>query len=71
LLHCSIHFTPFATAFGFLEIGLTAYAIERSDAAFAGVLLGLMSAGSALGGLAYGSRSWHFPLARQFSVALA
>jgi predicted MFS family arabinose efflux permease len=71
LLHCSIHFTPFATAFGFLEIGLTAYAIERSDAAFAGVLLGLMSAGSALGGLAYGSRGWHFPLARQFSVALA
>lgn len=61
----------FATAFGFLEIGLTAYAIERSDAAFAGVLLGLMSAGSALGGLAYGSRGWHFPLARQFAVALA
>ena len=61
----------FATAFGFLEIGLTAYAIERSDAAFAGVLLGLMSGGSALGGLAYGSRGWHFPLARQFAVALA
>lgn len=61
----------FATAFGFLEIGLTAYAIERSDAAFAGVLLGLMSAGSALGGLAYGSRGWHLPLARQFAFALA
>jgi hypothetical protein len=61
----------FATAFGFLEIGLTAYAIERADAAFAGVLLGLMSAGSALGGLAYGSRGWHFPLARQFAAALA
>jgi MFS family permease len=40
----------FASAFGFLEIGITAYAIERADAAFAGVLLGLMSAGSALGG---------------------
>jgi hypothetical protein len=61
----------FATAFGFLEIGLTAYAIERADAALAGVLLGLMSAGSALGGLAYGSRAWHFPLARQFAAALA
>lgn len=61
----------FATAFGFLEIGITAYAVERADAAFAGVLLGVMSAGSALGGLAYGSRSWHFPLARQFAVALA
>jgi predicted MFS family arabinose efflux permease len=30
-----------------------------------------MSVGSALGGLAYGSRGWHFPLARQFAVALA
>jgi hypothetical protein len=38
-------------------------------AALAGVLLGLMSAGSALGGLAYGSRAWHFPLARQFAAA--
>ena len=61
----------FATAFGFLEVGITAYAIERADAAFAGVLLGVMSAGSALGGLAYGSRGWHFPLARQFAAALA
>ena len=47
----------FATAFGFLEIGITAYAVATSDAALAGVLLGLMSAGSALGGLAYGSRA--------------
>ena len=39
--------------------------------ALAGVLLGVTSAGSALGGLAYGSRAWHFPLARQFVVALA
>jgi predicted MFS family arabinose efflux permease len=61
----------FAMAFGFLEIGLTAYAIERSDAAFAGVLLGLMSAGSAFGGIAYGSRGWHYPLKRQFAAALA
>jgi MFS family permease len=61
----------FATAFGFLEIGLTAYAIERANAAFAGVLLGVMSAGSAAGGLVYGSRAWHIPLARQFAAALA
>jgi predicted MFS family arabinose efflux permease len=61
----------FATAFGFLEIGITGYAIERADAAFAGVLLGVISAGSALGGLAYGSREWHFPLTRQFAASLA
>lgn len=61
----------FASAFGFLEIGITGYALDRADAAFAGVLLGIMSAGSALGGIAYGSRGWHFPLARQFAAALA
>lgn len=61
----------FATGFGFLEIGVTAYATEMGDPALAGVLLGLMSFGSAIGGLAYGGRTWHTPLSRQFSVALA
>jgi predicted MFS family arabinose efflux permease len=37
----------------------------------AGVLLGLMSVGSAGGGLAYGSRGWDLPLARQFALTLA
>jgi predicted MFS family arabinose efflux permease len=61
----------FSSAFGFLEIGVTAYAAEKSDVALAGVLLGIISTGSALGGLAYGSRPWHIPLARQFAMALA
>ena len=30
-----------------------------------------MSVGSVAGGLAYGSRGWHLPLARQFALALA
>jgi MFS family permease len=61
----------FSSAFGFVEIGVVAYATESADAALAGVLLGVMSAGSALGGLAYGSRGWHLPLAHQFAIALA
>lgn len=61
----------YSMAFGLLEIGLAAYATEKSNPALAGVLLGIMSAGSALGGLAYGSRSWHFPLTRQFALMLA
>jgi MFS family permease len=61
----------YSLAFGLIEIGLAAYASERDNAAFAGVLLGLMSAGSALGGLAYGSRSWRFPLTHQFAAMLA
>ena len=60
----------FSSAFGFLEVGVVAYAAAAGNTAFAGVLLGITSAGSALGGLAYGSREWHFPLARQFVAAL-
>jgi MFS family permease len=60
----------YSIAFGLMEIGLTAYATEAGTPALAGVLLGLMSAGSAVGGLAYGSRSWHLPLARQFAAML-
>jgi MFS family permease len=61
----------YSTAFGLVEIGITGYASEAGSPALAGVLLGVMSAGSALGGLAYGSRSWRLPLARQFALTLA
>lgn len=60
----------FSAAFGFLEIAVTAYATERQSPALAGILLGLVSVGSALGGLAYGSRSWRFALVPQFSLLL-
>lgn len=60
----------YASAFGLVEIGTTAYATEAGGAALAGVLLGIMSIGSAAGGLVYGSRSWRLPLARQFPVML-
>jgi predicted MFS family arabinose efflux permease len=60
----------FSSAFGFMEIGVTAYAGEKGNIALAGVLLGVMSIGSAFGALAYGGRAWHFPLARQFATAL-
>ena len=60
----------FSTAFGFMEIGVTAYATDHGTAALAGILLGVMSTGSALGALAYGSRTWRPPLARQFALAL-
>lgn len=61
----------FSMAFGLMEVGVAAYATETGDAALAGVFLGLMSVGSALGGLAYGSRGWHAPLASQFAGMLA
>jgi hypothetical protein len=61
----------YASAFGLVEIGTTAYATEQSEPALAGLLLGIMSVGSAAGGLVYGSRSWRPPLARQFALTLA
>ncbi len=61
----------YASAFGMVEIATTAHAPERGSHALAGVLLGVMSIGSVAGGLVYGSRSWHLPLARQFALTLA
>ena len=61
----------YASAFGLVEIGTTAYATETGSPAFAGVLLGVMSIGSAVGGLVYGSRSWCLPLSKQFPLMLA
>jgi MFS family permease len=61
----------YASAFGLVEIATTAYAAEQETPALAGVLLGVMSVGSAAGGLVYGSRHWRLPLARQFPLMLA
>ncbi len=61
----------YASAFGLVEIGAMAYATEIGGPALAGILLGIMSIGSAAGGLVYGSRSWRLPLARQFPLMLA
>ncbi|MEJ2174222.1 MAG: MFS transporter [bacterium] len=60
----------YSAVFGLVDIGVASYAIAARQPALAGVILGVMSIGSAAGGLAYGSRSWHLPLARQFSLAL-
>ena len=63
--------TTYSIAFGLVEIGVTGFASASGSPALAGLLLGLMSVGSVAGGLAYGSRGWHLPLARQFALALA
>lgn len=60
----------YSGAFGLLEIGVTAFAAEAGVPALAGLILGLMSVGSAFGGLAYGSRNWHLRLPEQFALML-
>jgi Major Facilitator Superfamily len=61
----------YASVFGLVEIGVTAYAAESGQPALAGVLLGIMSVGSATGALVYGTRHWYMSLARQFCYSLA
>lgn len=61
----------YACAFGLVEIATTAYAAEKNSPALAGILLSIMSLGSAAGGIVYGSRSWQLPIARQFPLMLA
>jgi MFS family permease len=60
----------YSGAFGLLEIGVTAFAAEAGRPALAGLILGLMSVGSAFGGLAYGSRNWRLHLPQQFALML-
>jgi len=60
----------YAAVFGFVDIGAASYAHASGHPALAGVILGVMSIGSAAGGLVYGSRPWHMPLNRQFTLAL-
>lgn len=61
----------YASVFGLVEIGVVAFAAETGRPALAGLLLGVMSVGSAAGALVYGTRHWHLSLARQFSYSLA
>jgi len=69
--HLLIVILCYASAFGLIEIGATAHAAEAGMPAYAGVLLGIMSVGSAAGGLFYGSRTWRMPLSGQFPLTLA
>jgi MFS family permease len=62
--------TCYASVFGLVEIGVTAFAAESGRPALAGLFLGVMSVGSAAGALAYGSRHWRIPLGAQFSSSL-
>jgi MFS family permease len=49
------------TAVGVIQVAVPAYADERGTAELAGVLLAALSAGSLVGGLVYGARSWRGP----------
>lgn len=58
-------------AMGGLEVGLPGLAEELDTPAATGLLLGLGSFGSLVGGLTYGSRVWGSPVAVRYAVFLA
>jgi len=48
----------FGIAVGIVQVAIPAFAVERGSTALGGVLLAALSAGSLIGGLAYGARAW-------------
>ncbi len=59
----------YSIAFGLLEVAITALATSQGRPVAAGWILALVSVGSGLGALVYGSRSWAMPQRRQYVVA--
>lgn len=59
------------TIFGAFDISTVAFAEEQGHKGWAGVALGIVSAGSFVGGLFYGSRHWSMPLFKRTVVGTA
>jgi MFS family permease len=58
-------------AIGATEVGLPSLALHTGSPASTGLLLATWSAGSMIGGLAYGSRSWSLSLSERYRRLLA
>jgi MFS family permease len=63
-------FVAAGTIFGTLDVAMVAFAEQVGSPGAAGPLLALVAAGSLLAGLAYGTRSWRWPLDRRFVVSV-
>jgi MFS family permease len=56
--------------FGTIDLSTVDFAQEHGHKPLAGLILGAYALGSAVGGLCYGSRSWHAPVHRRFALTL-
>jgi MFS family permease len=61
-----ISVVPMGLAFGTLEVAMPALATRHGQPALAGVLMGALAAGSLLGGLLYGARTWRGSLGQRY-----
>ena len=57
---------PIGFCFGAMEVTLPAFAEDVANRAWAGALIAIWSAGSALGGLWYGARAWRSGVAERY-----
>jgi len=63
-------FVATGTIFGTLDVAMVAFAGQVGSPGAAGPLLALVAAGSLLAGLAYGTRSWRWPLDKRFVASI-
>jgi MFS family permease len=56
--------------FGTIDLSTVDFAQEHGHKPLAGLILGAYALGSAVGGLCYGSRTWHAPVHRRFALTL-
>lgn len=61
---------PLGAAIGVIEVAAPAFAGERGDAAFGGVALAALAAGSLVAGLAYGARAWSAAAGRRYVLLI-
>jgi MFS family permease len=57
--------------FSGIDLSTVAFAADLGYRPLAGVILGIYALGSAVGGLWYGSRHWHAPMGRRFTITAA
>jgi MFS family permease len=63
-------FVAAGAIFGTLDVAMVAFAGQAGSPAAAGTLLALVAAGSLLAGLAYGTRSWRWPLDKRLLASV-
>jgi MFS family permease len=63
-------FVAAGAIFGTLDVAMVAFAGQVGAPAAAGPLLALVAGGSLLAGLAYGTRSWRWPLDKRFVASV-
>lgn len=71
LITLSPAFLLLGAMFATVDLCTVAFAAERGHRPLAGIVIATYAAGSAVGGLWYGSRDWHTPLGRRFVTTLA